>query len=272
MGTLRETYPTSTFRTLYATHYQQHKLHVCCSFKYVHVSPLVPCTDVRRHDAQLRVKGVLVGIAGSPDGGYDIALMLLGTEVANPKVIALDRSVADGVQWNKPNPLPSGYSLRVAGWGIVNVDANSRPSQLQSADVLFLNDQLCGAYTQQEFQLQKSQAQVCSNSNSGSGTCEGDSGGPLILHKGMACNMLCVACFNCRSFIMHLSTACYAYKSLLRQCYIAYAATRMAYQQSKVQVFIYYTYVGKHITEERDCVQWAYLHQKLCIAVSNVHL
>lgn len=78
--------------------------------------------------------------------------MALGLEVANAKVVALDCTIASGIQWNKPNPFPSSYGLRVAGWGVINA-FNSRPQQLQSADVGFVDDRLCASYTKDKFKL-----------------------------------------------------------------------------------------------------------------------
>ena len=126
--------------------------------------------------------------------------MNLGSSVANPKVVNLDRSVADGLKWNNPVPVPSNYKLTVAGWGIVNAN-NSRPQQLQSAEVLFLNDMLCGSYTQSKFGLEKLQSQVCTYSNTGAGTCEGDSGGPLILHKGTSYWLSLTICSGCKTML-----------------------------------------------------------------------
>ena len=80
--------------------------------------------------------------------------------------------------------LPQDWGFRIAGWGVIN-SILKRPGTLQDAAVDFLSDAICAAFVKQNFNRTKWQSQMCTTSLTGAGTCKGDSGGPLLLAKGM---------------------------------------------------------------------------------------
>ena len=88
-----------------------------------------------------------------------------------------------------PQPGPAGWDenkkLYVLGWGLLDDDSGSMPRSLQGAELLYRSPRTCNdMYRKAGFGRQVINMDMICASADGAETCEGDSGGPLIIKGG----------------------------------------------------------------------------------------